>query len=811
MARTFRYQYVDFGTSFVGDPRSRDAQNGNERPGTLFANSLATDVGGTCWGPNEPLAVIDHHFHREGQFPSASAAVLHKAEQIHQRFEGQKTIWLITHKEPDFDAFCSMYLARWIIEDRNFSTNLRECRLPPESWLDAIDRPRIDWFNPEVGGISAELRWAILLASYASVLETRRRISCPRQRALRSILYAAIKRGRDYLSENSGATEFFDEVRSILVRQQLNPIFDSVLEGNTLFAPELAMLDREVAAYERDIVRARRSTVYLPESEAPSPDFFKHPAEVAAFGRRRSSDLDAEHLLLADTFRIATDGIYLRDPECLLFKEWVRLDLEHSGLGAGFEFTAIAHSNGRPEATSNKSDYQFSIDPERANGRHLYTVWSRLQTQEVEALRTHEEGVLAGSGAAAKPPAGSHGNETLGTLLADPWAGGQSQYGIEVGTPHRGTLIAPAGKRDDLRDDPVAEAVRTELENSIYSAASLVTGPQVMVSDLAAAKEGVDIGSQEYDLNNPLGIPAPPESYFRFASVRLRSDVALSTSNLARQIGETLWQVLYPDMPGSTPADFAEQHLVVDSNRVGVWSDRGVAIAQKQPPSTRISLTDSQIAELRAEFAQIVSLARDADRLTARWSALNDGEASKVRKSDVQNLQAFSTSANDFASHATEVKHKLVLPESDLFRRFYEAMRIDPLLATLREMAIAASEQVRRHQETERLKQMESRTGAIARVQRRLEWLEVLLIGCLAIGIIDAILPQVNLNASVEQGLALLGGPLAAGLAALVLRPWRQSKPLTSEDKLDRPWFLIVLVITCVIVWLASLVQFWKK
>src|SRR5579862_7466878 len=107
MAREFRYRFVDFGTSFLGDPHVRAFDKGNESPATLFANELATDVGGTCWDVNEPLPVIDHHFLRDAQFPSASAAVLHKAALIRARFAKlNDVIWLVTHKEPDFDAFC---------------------------------------------------------------------------------------------------------------------------------------------------------------------------------------------------------------------------------------------------------------------------------------------------------------------------------------------------------------------------------------------------------------------------------------------------------------------------------------------------------------------------------------------------------------------------------------------------------------------------------------------------------------------------------------------------------------------------------
>src|SRR5689334_4316806 len=139
MARTFRYRYVDFGTTFSGDPRTRGLRSGNEAPETLFANELATDVGGTCWGVNEPLAIIDHHFLRETRFPSASAAVLHTASQIRERFGDQELVWLVTHREPNFDAFCSMYLARWIIDNPFPAIDWEQYGLRSDGSLDRSD------------------------------------------------------------------------------------------------------------------------------------------------------------------------------------------------------------------------------------------------------------------------------------------------------------------------------------------------------------------------------------------------------------------------------------------------------------------------------------------------------------------------------------------------------------------------------------------------------------------------------------------------------------------------------------------------
>lgn len=802
MARIFRYRYVDFGTSFVGDPGTRGPQSGKELPGTLFANELATDVGGTCWGANEPLPIIDHHFQREAQFPSASGAVLHKASEIRLRFANTELVWLVTHKEPDFDAFGSMYLARWLIENADVAVDWRRYGLHPDSWMDTAEHDKIDWFSVDWAALPPERRWAAVLASYACLLEGRRRISCPARSALHSVLYAALKRGRDYLGESSGATEFFDEVRSVLIERQLNPIFDSVLEGRALFAPELRMLEVEAEAYQRDMKRARRSRVYLPESEAPSPDFFKsqdhaHPIQ------RRSSDLDAAHLLLADTFRIPTDGIYLRDPECVLFKEWARLDLDNSYLGAGFEFTAIAHSRGRPEAVSNNTDYQFSIDPERANGRHLYTVWSRLQTQEVEALRRHDQEIVA-IGAPARGSV-STGGTTLGSLLADPWVGGQSRFGNAVGAPQRGTLIGPAGSRSDLRDDPVAEAVRTELETSIYCAASLVTGPQVAVFDLAASREGVDIAPQRYDLNSALEIPAPPETYFRFASIDLRSDVGINAPNLGLQIAEDLWQVLYPETPGVIPADFRESHVVVEADYVGVWGERGIAIAQRQHVGSQ-----ERTSRMRSDFGAIVSILRDVDRLTEQSARTPSQPAAK--RYDVESFKSIISSAEELARRFAQIRHTSTLPDHDLLLRFCDSVNISELAATVRDISACYSESLRQRDLASETQHMESRTDAIAQMQSRLEWVKVLVIGFIALAVVDVITQNLSLNKVIRDALLALGGPLVLGLTAWLLKPWQRKKdPQLTGASHQVSWLVVAGAVAFVIAWFAVLDHLWTK
>ncbi|MGA2371027.1 MAG: hypothetical protein ACLPPV_09070 [Candidatus Korobacteraceae bacterium] len=827
MALTFRYRYVDFGTVFIGDPRLRDATAAAKSPGTLFANELATDVGGTCWGSNEPLAVIDHHFSCEGQFTSASAAVLHKAQLIRNRFaqpEGD-LVWLVTHRPPDFDAFCSMYLARWIIESPDAAVNWQAYGLHPDGWLDLPDRSekKLDWFNPDLSRVAPEHRWPLLLASFASALDSRHRVSCPRRRALNSVLCAALKRGRDYMSEASGATEFFDEVRASLLPNNLNPIFDSVLEGSAAFAPELAMLDLEAEAYERDLCRARKSVVYLPQSEAPSPKFFKSPKQVALLQEQdRSAEVDAEHLLLADTFRIPTSGIYLRDPECLLFQEWARLDLENSPLGVGFEFTAIAASNGRPAGAINKSDYIFSIDPERANGRHLYTVWSRLQTKEVEALRAQEQRSDAPVAFHVAP--GVEQRAAMGALLADPWFGGPNSSGTVVRTPNRGTMIGPPGTRGDLRDDAIVEAVRTELENPIYSAESLVAGPQVTVIDFSASKNYQNDPLRKFDLNAPLQIPPPQQSYFRFASIRLRADVPILSGDdsvrgsLAEQIGEALWQVLYPDQPGSKPSDFTERHLIATSDGVGVWGNRGIAVAQKyfSGPGAA-SPAEGQTLTLHDDFAGIVSLARDIDQFTAEaffsvTTAPSPDVALKSPGSDgTRDLEATVARGVDLAVRAAELQHTLALPDRDLLRRFWDVIGVDRLLATLRDLNHTATESLRRQQVAEQAKLMGERDAVIAKIRSRLEWLEVFIVGFLAIEIIEAIARHGSPGNMLEDALLLLGGPFSLALIAWILKPWKRKSDPAVDSTEASPWILIAVIAACLVAWLAGLLHIFTK
>ena len=142
----FRYRFVPYGTRFVAAKGERHARGAHHAERELFENELAADVGGSCWGHDgETLPVLDHHFYRgAGQFPSATSAVLHHAARIRERLGGRHdTVWLVTHRDPDFDAFASLYLARAVIDGSLPADGWEHCGVRPDGWYRRAERDRL--------------------------------------------------------------------------------------------------------------------------------------------------------------------------------------------------------------------------------------------------------------------------------------------------------------------------------------------------------------------------------------------------------------------------------------------------------------------------------------------------------------------------------------------------------------------------------------------------------------------------------------------------------------------------------------------
>jgi len=208
---TFKYRYADFGTKFTKGEGIRSAENRSGDPSKLFANEIAMDVGGECWGYQDcSIPVFDHHFFRPNQYASATIAVLDHAQTIRAAVRNQPLVWLVAHRDPDFDAFTSMYATRVLLEED----------VPALPWRE------LDHFDPNLTQIPKAYRWIALLGACASRVDNCHRITCRKERAIHSVLYAALQRGRDYGDVDNGAVEFYEQVRQAMVTDSLNPLFD---------------------------------------------------------------------------------------------------------------------------------------------------------------------------------------------------------------------------------------------------------------------------------------------------------------------------------------------------------------------------------------------------------------------------------------------------------------------------------------------------------------------------------------------------------------------------------------------------------
>lgn len=728
----YRYRFVPFGTkfSFAGGMRASAADGGSDQ---LFENEIAADVGGICLGHHgESLPVIDHHFFREsGQYPSAAAAVLHHAVRVRalrESIQGKSgvhegvpaTVWLVSHVYPDFDALSSLYLVRQLFDGALEADGWEAYGIRADGWY--ATRGEIDWMRPRFREIPADRRWAILLAAEASRTDNCRNSRCPRERRLASVLYAAMERGRGYTDERDGGLEFFDEVRRLLIEGAatgLDPYSDSVLEDSRVFSAELSLLDREVAAYEGDLRRAHRLIVYLPEATVPFSQWYPDLATTPmldAEGKVHPKQSDA-----ALHGRRAVDGLFLRDPESLLFRNWARNDTENTSLKAGFTFTALVYSQGRPSGVVNTGDYYFSIDPEHAGRMHLYPVWLQLQQAETEtlalpehqSLRQHlqkaESEANQTGGTRVRPGfEGRSGVATGSTTLGfdDPWFDGQNYGCTIIPTPNRGTLLGPAGHRSDLSDDPVARIVLDELTESVF-------GERIILQEFPGSAADSHLSTPRV-ISTLKRIPPVSMTGYRFVSVELDPDINLGWTELVLQIAVRLWRCLDDNRSG-TPDGFADRNVFRGDDWTGVWNERGIVVAYRPCAAARAE-------GLQLLFEKVCQLAHSMHRLIA--------DAGQSEKSG--DISSQLVRSEKMLLELALRNHDMTLPENMMVRQFFEASRLDQSLAMVRDIHGSAADRL----EAERMRELaESQNRTTARMndgvatlvslQQKLEYVEV--------------------------------------------------------------------------------------
>lgn len=492
-------RFVNYGVNFSA--KGMSAASSGRAVSELGNMEVALDVGGICGrlGPAGPW-VLDHHFVPE-PCPSAVAVVLTNARELRDHYRDGATC-VVTHQEPDFDALLSAWLFAQIANP--------EGKLAREDFS-SIDLEKTDWLDSRISwgkNVGDPAQAALLLAKYAARVDSARlgAVRCPRDQALHSVFLAARYR-RGY--EKDGLSWFFEEAWKAMVKEGRNPFLDPLFDRGGPLDLELRLLEHQSSAYDADIRRARKSIVTVPVVDNYD-EYFAGAKQVPV------ADALARDMAALNSNKHATaDAAWIRDPSCFLFKEWARLDTANSTFGGGFEFLAVAYSGGRPG--KNTTDYFFSLDPERANGKHLYSVWFALQKRQMELFR--KETSAARENVAVRPgfEARAAGCEAA---FVDPWWDGSNTKGTLVATPNNGSF-GSSGALGDLTDDPVAKVVRKELEFAEFGDAE--------VHDFAFKEGVIDVAeAAPDDKGKTISVDSdddlsPAQNVFRFVRIPLLS------------------------------------------------------------------------------------------------------------------------------------------------------------------------------------------------------------------------------------------------------------------------------------------------
>jgi hypothetical protein len=696
-------RFVPFGTSFTSQ-ESEDRVDAAQFPDcSLCRNEIVVDIGATCWGwvrekggAPETMRVIDHHFEREAQFPSASAAVIDLEEMISTWAAnlpaGTEQICVVTHQQPDFDALCAITLVEDIVS-RGVSG--------VKPWPG-------DWFGPKLHLLPPEFRWRYQVAAVASVADQCKCSAVPRHRTLPAILYACMARGAA-AEEEEFRRKFFAAVRRE-IESGRNALTDSVLEHAAEFQAELELLDGQEPAYARDIRRARRSVVNIPLTpayEAAYAELCKQPLLNAAGG------LNEVHSMSGGP-TVPVDGVFIRDPECTLFKQFARQDGENSPAGRGFIFTAVVYSQVKNHPV-NTGDYFFALNPEAIPGAHLYPIWARLQEAEVRAR------VAAGQPEAAprKLYEGRAG-APWGGHFQHPWFDGDSYRGTIVVTPGPGTWIAPGGTAADLSDDPVVRIVTDCFDQGLW------TGEQ-MLEDFGADAKAAAPGKQTAGV---LAAPRPlVDVTFRAVSMELRGGTKLYEANLGFDVARRLWRTLAPGSKG-VPLDFDGHHVVFLGSAVGCWNRHGLAVAFLANPDGR-HVRDT----LCSAIMSMAALARQISIITAEDEAKTGIEA-----------------LGGLLRQTAQLKWQVSQPEAKLAQRFFDSIGFERVTGLVYDLYDA--EASRRS------------LGEIAELQRSAGLLEVMVIGVYALEAAHLFTTRADETHPVLTMVYLIAAPLVIGTVA---------------------------------------------
>jgi len=714
MKRDIYHRAVGFGTRFVQRDGNRPvlAPADGDKPESLFSNELAVDVGGDCLGHRESdLMVFDHHFTRDDlaqtdgkgrvrklgdegvlNFPSAAMAVLFQARRIAiwaANLVHGEAIWLVTHRDPDFDAYCACYLARRLIEDPGLAEAFTN-----SGRLDKAEEFATVWrYTRRVTQSHAghpHCRALFLMAAYAARVDQCVPDACSRESSLRFLFLAAQERGRFAAPESStmellpDGTRFFRDIETAIVKEGYNPLLDELPESLARsYGPEVGFIRSQANLYKMDMRRAE----ILPVSVARSRSSFREwsakirgdqqtpssgiPLWLVGDGKARLSPffetlsgggaeavgITPEHLALArDNVlheRVSEDGLLIEDPKCLFFKDWVRSDLDNSPNRKGFTFTGIKRC-----APGGKPRYWISLDTEKAAPRrmHLYDLWTMLQEREgyARTLRPKSDSQELRKDILARDELGKEG-------LFDPWYDGNAYSGTILDTPNRGVQPSEGGQ-----DDPIFKLVRQWVARSYYNPAARPERISFSIQNegrSVVARERLDADKFREEAHISL-----KDACLHLGLLDLNPSLKIDDDQsgpISAQIGHDLWRLISSHQQGFPP-DFEENHLLSDRDWIAVWNRRGIAVAMVRKPGalgleSELKATLQSLAEVMliikqkpsksGEIASWLARVRTAQENLIQIEAANFRGENRILRSFLEavNLSEISARVADLA------------------------------------------------------------------------------------------------------------------------------------------------------------------
>jgi len=557
-------------------------------------------VGGACHGHREVSdLVFDHGFARfpkpyPDNFPSCSLLVIYHASVIAQaaRKHPEGTPWkLITRNDPGFDSCLGLYLVKRILEQPELAERWAarvpgdEALIPPPAFWSSASRgkPVFRWRHAEIDPVDRDpldrnRRALLQLALVASHVEKNEPMAAPPDRSVHHLFLAARLRKR-FLGPD--ASTFFRIMETRAMEGGFQPLIDGVPDDDDDFGPEIRVLDRQRELYRRDLQRARKAILFLARGETPLEDWLKNRKNGVKSG---SIGVPVEFTRR----RVPVDGLFLRDPQCLFFRWFARVDREASPLGRGFLFLGLAQSFARraDSPRPNRSRYRFSIEVDwaRAHNAHLLDVWALLQNKEITRA----------AGLNPKPEEESG----LGSQVASAWSDGSGRMGALVESPVQGTSLNE-GTRADMTDDEAALLVWDHLTSRGFA------------GETPEFHKFVWTDSRGESLPSSGG---PFQGGFDFVRIHRRRfdlETDLRRDPIDAQIAERLWEWIQPLGTRGIPDDFSERHLIHRGEWVAVWNRQGIAIAHSDSPDTnawvdRLQLELQELARLTGEIRTLL-------------------------------------------------------------------------------------------------------------------------------------------------------------------------------------------------------------